>query len=114
MSPDDASVPPSTTASGSSTVDEIRNRHADVLGGVADHRDAHAVAGARAVKDMLGGEAAEIAADLIDDARSIAGLDAPHEPPHDAGRGDFGLEPAVVAVVLALDGIEREPSTDPA
>ena len=41
---------------------------------------------------------------------SIAGLDAPRQPARDALGRDFRGEAAELAVVLALDGIEREPA----
>ena len=62
-----------------------------------------------AVEHVIDGDRREIAVDRVLHARAIAGLDAPDEPPDDAGGGDFGLETADLPVVLALDRIQRQP-----
>ena len=41
--------------------------------------------------------------------RFVARLDAPDQPPHDAGGRDLGVEAAGPLVVFALDRVEREP-----
>ena len=58
---------------------------------------------------MLHGDRRVVAVRRVEHARPIAGLDAPDEPPHDARRGDLRFEAAGLAVVLAFDGVQREP-----
>ena len=64
---------------------------------------------ARRVEHVVERDRGEIVADRVLHARAIAGLDAPDQPPHDAGRRDFGFEAADLPVVLALDRVERQP-----
>jgi hypothetical protein len=50
----------------------------------------------------------------LEDAGTIARLDAPHQATDDAGGADLRVETAHSAVVLALHGIERELPLPPA
>ena len=105
----DAMMPPSTSISGSAKRDEIGRRHAEILRRVAHDRDRDAVVPARGVEHVFDGDGGEVAVHHVQHARPIAGLDAPDQPAHDAGRGHFRLEAAGLPVVLALDRIERQP-----
>ena len=89
--------------------DEIGDGHADVAGRVSDNRNRDAVAFARRVENLLHVNCREIAACHVEHARSIARLDAPHEPADDARGSDFRLQRAEPAVVLPLDRIEGQP-----
>ena len=89
---------------------QVGDRHADVLGGIANHGNTDAVALPRCLEHIVCGDAREITSGCIGDARVIARLDSPNQPPDDAGRGHLGFEAAETAIVFALDGIEREPS----
>ena len=71
--------------------DEVGDGHADVAGRVANNRDRDAVALARRVEDLLHVNGREIAARHLEHARSVARLDAPHEPADDARGADFRL-----------------------
>src|SRR4029079_12540315 len=55
------------------------------------------------------GARARRAARLFQHARPIAGLDAPGETARDPLRRDFRGEAPELAILLALDGIQREP-----
>ena len=89
--------------------DQVGGGHAEILRGVAHHRDRHAVAAARAAQHVIDRDRGEIAVDRVGHARPIAGLDAPDQAAHDAGRRDFRFEAADLAVVLAFDRVERQP-----
>ena len=52
----------------------------------------------------------EGAVHTILDTRMIAGFDSPDDSADDSGGGDFGFETSRLAVILAFDGIEGEPS----
>ena len=89
---------------------QVGDRHADVFRGVADDRDRTPSPAARALEYEGAGDGVERPADGVEHGRAIAGLDAPRAAARDAFRGDFRGEAAKRAIVLALDGVEREPA----
>ena len=89
--------------------DQVRRRHAEILRGIAHDRDRTPSPARAAVEHVVGGDRRKVAVDRIVHARAIAGLDPPDDPPDDAGGGDFGFETAGLAVVFALDRVQRQP-----
>ena len=82
---------------------ERRDRHADVLRGVAHDRDGDAVAAARAVEDVLAGDRVERSAGRLEHARAIAGLDAPRRAGARCPSPTLPRRGSRAAIVLALD-----------
>ena len=64
---------------------------------------------ARALEHESPGDCLERSAGLVEHARAVAGLDAPRQPARDPLGRHFRGEAAELAIVLALDRVQREP-----
>src|SRR5689334_11054358 len=89
--------------------DEVGDGHPDITRRISNHGNRYAVAIPRSIEDVMDLDCRKVTTGHVEHPRLVTRFDSPYEPADDPSGPDLRLERAEATIVLAFDGVEREP-----